>query len=237
MPASPYIRILCYVTDRKGLAPAPRHHADTNTDDESAPLAPSLTPLLDSISVAAAAGVDWIQLREKDLTAKDCASLARAARLRTSSAKTKILINDRLDVAVAEQVAGVHLGERSLPIAEVRRFLNNLPRENSTLEFLAGVSCHSQESAIAAAAAGADYIFFGPVFDTPSKLPHGPAQGLSRLAAVCRSVSIPVLAIGGITRENSGACFNSGAAGIAAIRLFQEAAELAALTGALRCSR
>jgi thiamine-phosphate pyrophosphorylase len=228
--------ILCYVTDRKSLSPQLRHAAEAPANGENSPLPSTLEPLLASISAVADAGVDWIQLREKDLTAQACASLAHSALQRSSTTKTKILINDRLDVAVAEHAAGVHLGERSLPIAAVRRFLRSLSRKNFAGEFLAGVSCHSKESAIAAAAAGADYIFFGPVFDTPSKLAHGPAQGLSRLAAVCRAVVIPVLAIGGVTRENSGACLNSGAAGIAAIRLFQETEDLAALTRALRSS-
>jgi thiamine-phosphate diphosphorylase len=90
------------------------------------------------------------------------------------------------------------------------------------------------EGAKAAVAGGADYIFFGPVFATPSKVAFGEPQGVKRLAEVCRSVPIPVLAIGGITLENAAACFTAGAAGIAAIRLFQDAPDPAATVEVLR---
>jgi thiamine-phosphate pyrophosphorylase len=101
-------------------------------------------------------------------------------------------------------------------------------------DFYIGVSCHSLEAAKSAERGGADYLFFGPVFDTPSKAAYGPPQGLNRLAEVCRSVSIPVLAIGGITLANCAACFSAGASGIAAIRLFQDASDLPDLVQALR---
>jgi thiamine-phosphate pyrophosphorylase len=100
--------------------------------------------------------------------------------------------------------------------------------------FIVGVSCHSLEAAKSAASSGADYIFFGPVFATPSKAAFGSPQGLERLTEVCRSVNIPVLAIGGITRANISACFSAGASGIAAIRLFQDSADPAGLICAIR---
>jgi thiamine-phosphate pyrophosphorylase len=102
------------------------------------------------------------------------------------------------------------------------------------VDFLVGVSCHSQEAAKSAEDGGADYIFFGPVFTTPSKAAYGAPQGLARLAEVCRSVSLPVLAIGGIALENATSCLAAGAAGIAAIRLFQDAYDLASLVKTLR---
>jgi thiamine-phosphate pyrophosphorylase len=194
----------------------------------------SLSALLAAIS-AAAAGIHWIQLREKDLSAKHCSWLLRAALTACAPGQTspRIFMNDRLDVAVVEHAAGVHLGENSLPVPEARRLLKNLSgapaSRHSLAEFSLGVSCHSLASAKAAAAAGADYLFFGPVFPTPSKAAYGPAQGLTRLAEVCRAVSIPVLAIGGITLENASYCLHSGASGIAAIRLFQDAHELPAV--------
>jgi thiamine-phosphate pyrophosphorylase len=200
--------------------------------------------LLNTIEAAAAAGVDWIQLREKDLLGKGCAALTCEALQRVERASqgpgselyaTRILVNDRLDVALAERAGGVHLGENSLPVSEVKRLLSASPAARSLLgDFLVGVSCHSLESAKSAAAAGADYIFFGPVFSTPSKAAFGAPQGLDRLAEVCRSVSIPVLAIGGITLANAAACFATGAAGLAAIRLFQASENLTLVVKALR---
>jgi thiamine-phosphate pyrophosphorylase len=100
--------------------------------------------------------------------------------------------------------------------------------------FLVGVSCHSLESVQCAASAGAEYVFFGPIFATPSKAAFGQPQGLSRLAQACHAVEIPVIAIGGITLENAAQCFASGASGIAAIRLFQDAGALSLAVRKLR---
>jgi thiamine-phosphate pyrophosphorylase len=175
------------------------------------------------------------------LSSKQSASLTREALHRVSKqagrAKggTRILVNDRLDVALAEQAGGVHLGENSLPVQEAKRLLEaSLAVKSVPPDFLAGVSCHSLEAAQSAALAGADYIFFGPVFATPSKAAYGAPQGLERLAELCTSVAIPVLAIGGITLGNAPACFSAGAAGIAAIRLFQDSADPASIVGAIR---
>jgi len=128
-------------------------------------------------------------------------------------------------------IGGVHLGESSMPVQEAKRLVN---ARRGGENFLIGVSCHSLEAAKAAARGGADYLFFGPVFATPSKAAYGAPQGLERLAEVCRAVSIPVFAIGGVTLENASSCFASGASGIAAIRLFQDAQNIAALVQALR---
>jgi thiamine-phosphate pyrophosphorylase len=97
-----------------------------------------------------------------------------------------------------------------------------------------GVSCHSLETAGSAARDGADYIVFGPIFATPSKAAYGAPQGLERLAEVCRAISIPVLAIGGITLANASDCHAAGASGIAATRLFQDARDMPALVQSLR---
>jgi thiamine-phosphate pyrophosphorylase len=208
--------ILCYVTDRS-LLPAPAGPAR-----EAA--------LIARIQDAAAAGVDWIQVREKDLEGRPLFDLAAAAVAVVRGSAAKLLINDRLDVAWAARAGGVHLGENSLPIIDVVRAKQRSGAEN----FLVGASCHSLEAATRAAREGADYIFFGPVFATPSKTAFGAPQGLARLAEVCRGVAVPVLAIGGVTAENAGSCLEAGAAGIAAIRLFQEASDLAALLGKIR---
>jgi len=129
-------------------------------------------------------------------------------------------VNDRLDVALAAGAEGVHLGERSLPVPEVHRFLQKHMKGE---QFLVGVSVHALMSVQEAAANGADYVIFGPVFPTPSKLQFGPPRGLQELAEACKAVAIPVLAIGGITVENAPGCVMAGAAGVAAIRLFQDA--------------
>jgi thiamine-phosphate pyrophosphorylase len=135
----------------------------------------------------------------------------------TRGTGTRVLVNDRLDVAMAADAVGVHLGEKSMPIEVVAEWR----RSTARLDFLIGVSCHSLESARATERGGADYIFFGPVFATPSKAAFGAPQGIERLREVCASVSIPVLAIGGVNSGNTPDCIAAGAAGIAAIRMFQ----------------
>jgi thiamine-phosphate pyrophosphorylase len=220
--------ILCYVTDRKGLA------GDAKEQN---------TALLKRITAAAEAGIDWIQIREKDLSGKELSSLTHEAVAQTKQINkpegkvTRILVNDRLDVAYSECADGVHLGENSLPVLDVRKRVDEKPNPEGA-KFLVGVSCHSLKAATAAARDGADYIFFGPVFATPSKAAIGAPQGLKRLDEVCSSVKIPVLAIGGMTRDNASECVAAGAAGIAAIRLFQDAEDLASLVADLRgCAR
>ena len=211
--------ILCYVTDRRALAAAA-------SGEER-----RLEALLEAIGRAAAAGVDWIQIREKDLPARHLSALARrSVAAGPLGPGARILINDRLDVALAAGAAGVHLGEESLPVSEVVRWR----RETGRPEFLIGASCHSLAAAREAERSGADYVIFGPVFATPSKAAYGPPQGLDRLAEVCRKVHIPVLAIGGITVENAAQCFAADAAGIAAIRLFQESADFGMVVSRLR---
>ena len=200
---------------------------------------PGETPaaLLKKIGAAAAAGADWIQIRERDLSGKDCSSLTRealerAAKVAEGTGKPpRIIVNDRLDVALTEGAGGVHLGEKSLPVEEAKRLVSAC---RGARVFLIGVSCHSLEAAKAAASGRADYLFFGPVFATPSKSAFGTPQGLERLAEVCRAVSLPVFAIGGVTLENASSCLAAGASGIAAIRLFQDAEDIAALVQALR---
>lgn len=220
--------VLCYVTDRRSLG---------SGEGSSA-----IDPLLHKIEEVISAGVDWVQIREKDLSGKELGHVVRealriAAKYSANSGATQILVNDRLDVALAEGAGGVHLPEDSLPVAEAKRLVRAQGRERvSKQDFLVGVSCHSQKAAEAAAASGADYIFFGPIFATPSKDAYGAPQGLDRLASVCRAAAVPVLAIGGITPENAAACMVVGAAGIAAIRLFQDGPNAADAAASLRKS-
>jgi thiamine-phosphate pyrophosphorylase len=210
--------LLCYVTDRRSLT--------------AATMADALAALTRKIEEVTVAGIDWVQIREKDLPARELASLTRqaleiAAKFSGKrAARLRVMVNDRLDVAITERADGVHLGEKSLPVADAKRLLQAAMRKG-TLDksFLVGVSCHSLDAAQAAERDGADYIFFGPIFPTPSKESFGAPQGLERLAQVCRGVKVPVLAIGGITFENAKSCLASGAAGIGAIRLFQQTAK------------
>ena len=186
--------------------------------------------MLETIRNAATAGVDWIQIREKDLGARRLASLVRQAVEGTRHTRARILVNDRLDIAFAAGAAGIHLGEMSLPVETLLEWRRSAARAL----FEIGVSCHSVEAARAAERGGADYIFFGPVFGTPSKAAFGPPQGLERLREACSAVQIPVLAIGGVNLENVASCMEAGAAGIAAIRLFQELPDLSGIGARLR---
>ncbi len=208
--------LLCYVTDRRSLADAPA-------------LATELQ--LQKIEQAAKAGVDWIQIREKDLSGRQLAKLSEQAILRAGDGSA-VLVNDRVDVAIAAGASGVHLGEHSLPPMEVRELIS---QRLAGRKFLLGASVHSMEGAVQAEQA-ADYVIFGPVYATPSKAGFGPPQGIRRLREVCQRLTIPVLAIGGITLENAGDVMAAGAAGIAAIRLFQDSGNLDDLVRELRKS-
>jgi len=196
--------ILCYVTD--GKAPGA---ADPTAN------------VLAQIRAAAAAGVDWVQIRERHAPARELLALAKAA-TDACDGRARVIINDRLDVALAAGAAGVHLRGTSVPAREVVRWCR---AGNAPAGFLIGVSCHSVAEAREAESAGASYLFFGPVFETPSKKSFGAPQGIARLAEVCRSVRIPAIAIGGVNEENAAQCLRAGAAGIAAIRMFQESRE------------
>ena len=206
-PARP---ILCYVTDRRSLPLA------TSGDAYSL--------LLDCIERAAAAEVDWIQLREKDYSGREWSRLLKESlqRVRDLGRGTRVFVNDRVDVALASGADGVHLSENGIPVAEACRLRDDFFSAHERKDFLIGVSCHSLGAALGAARGGANYIYFSPIYRTPAKANYGPPQGLERLASICSAVEIPVLAIGGITPENTPDCLRAGAAGVAAIRLFQE---------------
>lgn len=207
--------LLCFVTDRVRLPLMP---AGQKMD------------LLKKIDDAASAGVDWIQLREKDLSAVELSALARRA-ISSIPGSCRLLINDRLDVAYAVGASGVHLGEKSIPLDQAKHFVR---AHGMREDFLVGASVHSLESARSAERDGADYVVFGPIFVTPSKEKYGAPQGLEKLAEVCREISIPVFAIGGITADNARECYLQGVRGVCAISVFQEAAELVTVVQQLR---
>ncbi len=155
---------------------------------------------------AVADSIDMIQIREKDLPARELFDLVCRIRDIAAGTKTRVLVNDRLDIALAAGIDGVHLPANGLPPQHARAYVK-----------LLGVSTHSISEAIQAEKAHADFILFGPVFDSPGKT----AVGIEELKRVVSSVEIPVLAIGGVTAANAGEAVNAGAAGIAGIRLFQ----------------
>jgi thiamine-phosphate pyrophosphorylase len=162
--------------------------------------------VLSSAARAVRDGVDMIQVREKDLPAGELLDLVSKVRDLAAGTRTRVLLNDRLDVALAAAIDGVHLPANGLPPERVRRFVKVL-----------GVSIHSLDEGLQAERAGADFVVFGPVFDSPGKT----AVGLVPLRNVAASLKIPVLAIGGVTMANAGEVMSAGAAGIAGIRLFQ----------------
>lgn len=197
----------------------------------------SLPALLDVIRAAAAAGVDWVQIREKDLPARELFALVKEAvalaSIRPGSIRApsiKIIVNDRLDVALAAGAAGVHLGHASAPAREVARWCR---AGNAPADFLVGVSCHSLEGAQEAESAGTSYTYFGPIYETPSKIPFGKPHGAEELAQVAKAVTIPVIAIGGVNESNAAECIRAGAAGIAAIRMIQDGADTTELKNAI----
>jgi thiamine-phosphate pyrophosphorylase len=187
--------------------------------------------LLDKIAEASRAGIDYIQLREKDLPTRDLECLAREAvgvlntiRAENRELKTKLLINSRTDVALVTGADGVHLRSDDISPQEVRNIWKKAEcgagahaRENHVQTLLIGASCHSAEEATRGAAEAADFAVFAPVFEKKGTAP----AGLNALGQACRA-QIPVLALGGVTLENAGACLAAGAAGIAGIHLFQE---------------
>jgi thiamine-phosphate pyrophosphorylase len=165
--------------------------------------------LIEAVRAACEGGVRAVQLREKDLTAAELLPLALELRVVTREYGARLFINDRIDVALAVEADGVHLGGHSLPVAVARKILG--PRN------LIGVSTHSVEEIAAAKSEGADFVTFGPVYPTPSKAAYGPPLGLDRLREACRVSAFPVFALGGITAERVAELLAAGAHGVALI--------------------
>jgi thiamine-phosphate pyrophosphorylase len=185
--------IRCYITNRRSL--------------------PAGLSLIDCIAGNLAGGIEWIQIREKDLSARDLFDLTRQVLGLPNPHGSKILVNTRADVALAAGAAGVHLPAGS-PIPRAWRPL-------TPPAFLIGVSCHTLDEVRTAQDQGADYAVFGPVFPPRSKTTGLEPRGVEGLRQAVRAVRIPVLALGGITASNTRDCVQAGAAGIAAISLYQ----------------
>ena len=166
-----------------------------------------ITDRLDNIKRVASQGVELIQIRNKDIESRALLELTRAALALTRSTRTKVVVNGRADVALAAAAHGVHLRSHPVPPAEWKRRWPHLT---------VGVSCHSIVDL--KNAAGADYAFFSPIFDTPGKVP---AKGIPELEEAVKESPVPVLALGGVTWQNAEECLRAGAAGIAGIRLFE----------------
>jgi thiamine-phosphate pyrophosphorylase len=154
---------------------------------------------------------DWVQIRDKELCARELIAVVR----RAMAGGGKILVNSRVDVAIAAGAAGVHLPARSIAASDWRGI--------TPAGFLIGVSCHSLDEVVRAEREGADYVLFGPVFAPLSKTSDLAARGLEELGRVSRAVRIPVLALGGITDANAAECVAAGASGVAGITLFRNA--------------
>jgi thiamine-phosphate pyrophosphorylase len=174
-------------------------------------------PLVAVVEACLGAGLRAVQLREKDLPAGELFRLAGELRALTWRFGARLLVNDRADVAAAVTADGLHLPEAGLPPEAARRVFGH--------DRLLGVSVHAAAEASAAGRAGADYVFFGPVYDTPSKQRYGAPRGLDGLAEACARSPVPVLAIGGVTAERVGDVARAGAAGVAVIRALLDARE------------
>jgi thiamine-phosphate pyrophosphorylase len=195
---------LYLITDRKHLPPGRR--------------------LVETVAAALEGGVRAVQLREKDLCAAELYPLARELRELTARHGARLLINDRLDVALAVEADGVHLGGHSLPVAVARKILGP--------DSLIGVSTHRCEEVAGAQRDGADFVTFGPVYFTPSKAAYGEPVGLGHLHEAC-TVPLPVFALGGVTLEQIAELRAVGCHRIALISAILAATDPATVTAAL----
>jgi thiamine-phosphate pyrophosphorylase len=176
----------------------------------------------EGVEEALKAGIKSVQLREKDLSIKELMSLAYRLKEHTRKYNAKLFINDRVDVALAAGVEGVHLGGAGIPVSAARRVCGE--------RMLIGVSTHGVVEALKAEADGADFITFGPVFETPSKMQYGKPVGVDQLEGVSRKINIPVFALGGIKKENVEQVLECGAYGVSLISGILAATDIKANT-------
>jgi thiamine-phosphate pyrophosphorylase len=197
------------------------------TTRETTPATEDFSRLLTLAKAAIAAKVDLLQIREKTLSASVLYSLTASIAGITRGSNTKLLVNDRADIAAAAGADGVHLAANSLPAQVIRQAFGD--------DFLIGVSTHSHSEAVAARACGADFVVFGPVFDTPTKENYGAPPGLKQLQMVTAALGdFPVLALGGISLETVEDCMKAGARGVAAIRMLNDPLQLEQVVNEIR---
>jgi thiamine-phosphate pyrophosphorylase len=183
--------------------------------------------ILRQISAATAAGIDLIQIREKRLSGRVLFELTRQAVELTARTSTRLLVNDRADIAAGAGADGVHLTTKSIDAARIRKTFGN--------EFVIGASCHSFDEVKAADDGGADFAVIGPIFATNAKLQYGQPLGLEVLTNLAQKVApFPLLALGGVSSENAHACLAAGASGIAGISLFANSDELKRIVSSIR---
>ncbi len=215
--------LLYYITDRKQFPGASVERR---------------AQLLDRIAQAAEAGVDWIQLREKDLVARALAQLAEEAlrRIEPHRDRTRLLLNSRVDIALAVGAGGVHLASDDLAASQARMIAGKAGASQlETRNFLIGVSCHAASEVQLAAGHGADFAVLAPIFEKILAAPamtsaaqeagggfRLPGIGCDAIIEAKRGASMPILALGGVNLSNAASCLAAGAAGVAAIRLFQQ---------------
>ncbi|MEO8339859.1 MAG: thiamine phosphate synthase [Nitrospirota bacterium] len=178
-----------------------------------------LVPLLQRVLTA---GISAIQLRERDLSARELVTLAREVQTVIAISKSQLLINDRIDVALAFEGVGVHLRSNSLPLSVARQMLGE--------QRLLGISVHSVEEGLLAESQGADYIVLGPIYETPSKQMFGPPLGIHTLEKACTLVRIPIIGIGGVTAARAREMRRAGAFGAAVITAILGADDVASAT-------
>ena len=178
-----------------------------------------LVPLLQRVLTAAAPA---IQLRERDLSAKELVTLAREVQDVMAARRSQLLINDRIDVALALEGVGVHLRSNSLPVSVARQVLGT--------QRLLGISVHAVEEAVQVESQGADYIVLGPIYETPSKQMFGPPLGIHTLERACRLVRLPIIGIGGVTAARAREMRRAGAFGVAVITAVLGAADVESAT-------
>lgn len=197
------------------------------TTEATSPESREYQDILRQISEAVDAGIELVQIREKQLSARVLYELTESAVAISRGTSTQILVNDRADIAAGAGASGVHLSTQSLEASIIRKSFGQ--------DLMIGASTHSLEEARTCRDQGADFIVFGPIFPTRSKAAFGAPVGLPRLSQLTRELAdFPVLALGGVSTHNAAQCFGAGASGVAGIGLFSVVEQIKEVAGAIR---